>query len=232
MPAVEQCPYQRASLWAPVDPLLAPTICGHGPTGRATVTGLRVACPKCGREIHQVARHCKHCHAVLGRRDLMDEPVVPAEQRRRSRLPIIAVALAGTATVLLVVALVRRGGTAEPVGTDGSGTGSESDNLGRPAPETLVDPAVVAMFEAVCRYEVGCGVGSLDQCVQIERTMRQMPKKLSIKSCPKVNEDLAKQCVMTLRSLPSCREFAKSLAIVDLQEALDRVTPCRRACEP
>jgi hypothetical protein len=192
---------------------------------------LRVACPKCGREIHQVARHCKHCQAVLGRRDLMDEPVVPVETRR-SRLPIIAVALAGVAAVLLVVALVRRGGTTVSTVSDGSGSDAGSDSLGRPAPETLVDPAVVAMFEAVCRYEVGCGVGSLQQCAQIERTMRQMPKKLSIKSCPKVNEDLAKQCVMTLRSLPSCREFAKSLAIGDLQEALDRVTPCRRACEP
>ncbi len=194
--------------------------------------GLRVACPKCGGEIHQVARHCKHCRAVLGRRDLMDEPVVPALARRRSRLPILAVALASVAAVLLVVALVRRGGTMEPAGGDVSGSGSTSDDLGKPAPDALVDPAVVAMFEAVCRYEVGCGIGSPEQCVRIERTMRQMPKKLSIKSCPKVNEDLAKQCVMTLRSLPSCREFAKSLAIIDLQEALDRVTPCRRACEP
>jgi hypothetical protein len=164
---------------------------------------LRVACPKCGREIHQVARHCKHCQAVLGRRDLIDEPVVPVEARRRSRLPIIAVALAGAAAVLLVVALVRRGQAVETVALGGSGEGSGSETLGRPAPETLVDPAVVAMFTAVCRYEVGCGVGSLQQCVQIE-----------------------------LSSLPSCREFAKSLAINDLQEALDRVTPCRRACEP
>lgn len=147
-------------------------------------------------------------------------------------MPIIAVALASVATVLLVVALVRRGRATEPAGGDGSGSGSASEDLGKPAEETLVDPAVVAMFAAVCRYEVGCGIGSPEQCVQIERTMRQMPKKLSIKSCPKVNEDLAKQCVMTLRSLPSCREFAKSLAIIDLQQALDRVTPCRRACEP
>jgi hypothetical protein len=231
MPAVEQCPYQRASLWASVDPLLAPAICGHGPTGRATVTGLRVACPKCGREIHQVARHCKHCHAVLGRRDVMDEPVVPVEARRRSRLPIIAVALASVAAVLLVVALVRRGRTAEPAVGPGS-SGSGSDDLGAPAPESLVDPAVVAMFVAVCRYEVGCGVGSLVTCDQIERTMRQMPKKLQYKPCTTVNEDLAKQCVTTLGSLPSCRDFAKSLALTDLQHALDRVTPCRRACEP
>ncbi|MEO7092251.1 MAG: hypothetical protein ABI175_03300 [Polyangiales bacterium] len=195
---------------------------------------MRVACPKCGREIHQVARHCKHCHAVVGRRDLMDEPVVPVEvARRRRALPIAAVALAAVAGVLLVVALVRRGAGPEPVmASDGSGDGSGNDQLGKPSPETLVDPAIVAMFGAVCRFEVGCGVGTAAQCEQIERTMRQMPKKLSIKSCPKVNEDLAKQCVKTLETWPSCREFAKSLAIVDLQDALDRVTPCRRACEP
>ncbi len=231
MLAVEQWAYQGATLWVPVDPLLAPAICGHRPTGRATVTGLRVACPKCGREIHRIARHCKHCHAVLGRRDVMEEPVLPVE-RRRTRLPIIAMALASAAAVLLAVALVRRGGVPEQAAAGGSGSGGASDDLGRPAPDTLVDPAVVAMFAAVCRFEVGCGVGSLEQCVQIERTMRQMPRKLSIKSCPKVDEVLAKQCVMTLRSISSCRDFAKSLAIVDLQEALDRVAPCRRACEP
>lgn len=232
MPAVEQCPYQRARLWAPVDPLLATAICGHEPTGRATVRALRVACPSCGREIHQVARHCKHCHAALGRRDVVAEPVRPVDQARRGRLPIIAVALASVAAVLLVVALVRRGRSAEPVVGGGASDGSGSENLGVPAPETLVDPLVVAMFVAVCRYEVGCGVGSLVTCNQIEQTMRQMPKKLSIKSCPTVNEDLAKQCVVTLGSLPSCRDFAKSLAVIDLQKALDRVTPCRRACEP
>ena len=193
---------------------------------------MRVACPKCGREIHQVARHCKHCHAVLGRRDVTEERVVPVELRPRSRLPVVAAALSAVAAVLLVVALVRRGRAPHSgVGSAGSG-GSASDSLGTPAPETLVDPSVVAMFVAVCRYEVGCGVGSLVTCRQIEETMRQMPKKLSIKSCPNVNEDLAKQCVATLGSLPSCREFAKSLAIVDLQQALDRVTPCRRACDP
>ncbi len=167
---------------------------------------------------------------MLGRRDLTDEPVVP--ERRPRVLPVVAIALASTAAVLIVVALVRRGGITEPAGGSGSaGRGSGSEPLGRPLPETLVDPQIVAMFGAVCRYEVGCGVGSAATCDQIEATMRQMPKKLSIKNCPKVNEDLAKQCVATLRSLPSCREFAKSLAITDLQDALDRVTPCRRACE-
>lgn len=193
---------------------------------------LRVACPKCGREIHQVARHCKHCQAVLGRRDLMDEPIAVSAPPRKRLLPIAAVALASAAAVLLVVAVVRRGETEAPMSDgSGSGTGATNDNLGRPLPEALVDPAVVAMFGAVCRYEVGCGVGSAPTCDQIEATMRRMPKKLSIKNCANVNEDLAKQCVATLRSLPSCREFAKSLAIPDLQDALDRVTPCRRACQ-
>lgn len=234
MPAVEQCAYQRASLWAPVDPLLAAAICGHGPTGRATVGGLRVACPKCGREIHRVARHCKHCHSVVGRRDVIDEPVVPALQpERRGWLPIVAIAMAAVAAVLLVVAVVKRSAesAAQPeVTSDGSG-GSGSEHLGRPAPDTLVEPAVVDMYVAVCRYEVGCGVGSLLQCDRIEQTMRQMPKKLSIKSCARINEDLAKQCVVMLGSLPSCRDFAKSLALIDLHHALERVTPCRLACE-
>jgi hypothetical protein len=162
----------------------------------------------------------------------MDEPVIPVEQQRRSPLPIVAVAMASVAAVLLVVALVRRSATPDPAVTGSGSSGSASDDLGAPTPESLVDPAVVAMFVAVCRYEVGCGVGSLVTCDQIERTMRQMPKKLQYKPCTTVNEALAKQCVVTLGSLPSCRDFAKSLALTDLQHALDRVTPCRRACEP
>jgi len=117
-------------------------------------------------------------------------------------------------------------------GSSGSGDGPGSDVLGKPSPDTLVDPAVVAMFGAVCRYEVGCGVGSLTTCEKVERTMRQMPRKLALRPCDPVNEDLAKQCIATLGSMPSCRDFAKSLAIYDLQQALDRVTPCRRACDP
>ncbi len=171
---------------------------------------------------------------MLGRRDVMDEPAVPVAPARARRLPMIALALASLAAVLLVVALVRRAGHGEPEtgGSAGSNDGPGLDHLGKPSPDALVDPAVVAMFGAVCRYEVGCGVGSLPTCDKVERTMRQMPKKLSLRPCDHVNEDLAKQCVATLGSMPSCRDFAKSLAIYDLQQALDRVTPCRRACDP
>lgn len=155
-------------------------------------------------------------------------PVAPGP---RSRLPLVAIALAGVATVLLVVAVLRRG--PRLVANEGPGSaGSDADLLGAPSPDSLVDPAVVAMFVAVCHHEVGCGVGSVETCAKIEQTMRRMPRKLSYKACTPVNEDLAKQCVATLASLPSCRDFAKSLALIDLQHALDRVTPCRRACDP
>ena len=166
---------------------------------------------------------------MFGRRDVTAEPVVPVAAKK-SRLPIVAAVMASIAAVLLVVAVARRGRTAEPVS---AGSGSASEKVERPDPDSPVDPAVVAMFVAVCRYEVGCGVGSLVTCDQIEKTMQQMPRKLAYKSCDTLDQNLAKQCVAALSVRnPSCRDFAKSLALTDLQHALDAVAPCRRACEP
>jgi hypothetical protein len=173
---------------------------------------------------------------VLGRRDL-DEPVPIAttEAPRPSRLPILAIALAGVAAVLLVVAVLRRHGATtdnsgptpgsdRPVGSDGTMAGPIA-----PARSPLVDDALASMFGAVCRHEVACGIGDLGRCDYVETTMRQMPKSLGLKPCATFDETAAKRCLSELAAR-SCDDHTKSLAIQDLADALDRVTNCRRAC--
>lgn len=112
----------------------------------------------------------------------------------------------------------------------GSGSGDSDDVLPRPQPQALIESTIVSMFDAVCRHEVACGIGDAAACANVVSTMKQMPKTLAIKPCARVDADEAARCIDELRTR-SCDDFAKSLDVLDLQAALDRVRTCRRACE-
>src|SRR4051812_46651784 len=147
-----------------------------------------------------------------------------------NRLTALALAMAGLAAVLLTVAIVRRCGTEPAVVASGSGSGGGDGVMARPLPQSLIDASMAAMFGAVCRHEVKCGIGTPDRCDYIEATMKQMPKELAIKPCKQLDVDEAQRCIAELATR-SCADFAKSLDVLDLQAALDRVRTCRRACE-
>ncbi len=194
---------------------------------------MRVACPSCGLEIHAVARHCKHCQAVLPRRDHLDEDevvAVPSAPRSR-RLPLIAIGLVGVAGALLIVALVRRSaGTASTEAPPTGSRGSAPDSLGTPAPDSLVSATVAAMYGAACRHEVACGSALPDRCDFIESTMLQMPKELAVHTCAKLDQVAAKLCIEELAAR-GCERPAASLEVLELQKAITRVASCRHACE-
>ncbi|CAN5904471.1 hypothetical protein BH11MYX3_BH11MYX3_26620 [soil metagenome] len=191
---------------------------------------MRVACPSCGREIHAVARHCKHCHAVLARRDHLDDEDVLPPSPRRSRLPLVAVALVGVAAVLLVVAVVGRSGAPDPAEPPVGAKGSAAESLGTPAADSLVSATVAAMYGAACRHEVACGSAAVERCQLIESTMKQMPRELAVHTCAKLDEVAAKLCLEELAAR-GCERPAASLEVLELQKAIMRVASCRHACK-
>ena len=157
-----------------------------------------------------------------------------ARYRRRvptNRLGALAVALAALAAVLLPLSILRRcrAQDSAPVGA-GSSAGSSEEVLPPPAPQSLIDSTVASMFGAICRHQVKCGIGTLERCDYVESTMKQMPKSLSVRPCPDLDVGEAKRCLEDI-AVRSCDDFAKSLDVVDLQLALDRVRSCRLACE-
>jgi hypothetical protein len=150
-----------------------------------------------------------------------------------NRLAALAIALAAVAVVLLPLSVLRRcRGTADESGPVTVGSGSESAEvpLPRPAPQSLIDSTVATMFGAICRHQVKCGIGTLDRCDYVESTMKQMPKSLAVRPCPYLDVADAKRCIDDI-AVQSCGDFAKSLDVLDLQLALDRVRSCRLACE-
>jgi len=148
-----------------------------------------------------------------------------------NRLTALALAIAGVACVVLTVAIVKRcRGDETPAVTTGSGSAESDGVLPRPPPQSLIDATLAQMFGAVCRHEVKCGIGDAERCDYIESTMKQMPKELAIRPCKSLDTDEAKRCIAELETR-SCEDFAKSLDVLDLQAALDRVRSCRRACE-
>jgi hypothetical protein len=87
------------------------------------------------------------------------------------------------------------------------------------------------MFAAVCRHHVGCGIGDLTRCAYIEETMRQLPRKLAVRPCEPIDEPEVLRCIAELAKR-SCKGVAKSLDLLALQAALDRIPSCRQACPP
>lgn len=169
---------------------------------------------------------------MVGRRDLDDDEPPAIIAPRPTRLPLIAVVLAVAAALLLVVAVLRRHATIETTAETEAGSGSAGEVPPPPPPPVvnpLADQAVAAMFGAVCRHEVACGIGDLGRCDYIETTMKQMPKTFAIQPCLDFDEAAAKQCLDELAAR-SCEDFAKSLDVLDLKQALDRITSCRRTC--
>ncbi|MBA3460391.1 MAG: hypothetical protein H0T46_10550 [Deltaproteobacteria bacterium] len=150
-----------------------------------------------------------------------------------NRLAALAIALAALAAVLLPLSILRRcRSSADGSGavSEGSGSGSAENVLPPPAPQSLIDSTVASMFGAICRHQVKCGIGTLDRCDYVESTMKQMPKSLSVRPCPDLDVGEAKRCLEDI-AVRSCDDFAKSLDVLDLQLALDRVRSCRLACE-
>src|SRR5436309_1270272 len=66
------------------------------------------------------------------------------------------------------------------------------------------------------------------RCTFVEDTMRQMPRSLRLKPCDLDQAD-ARSCIAALADR-DCADAAKSLDVLALMAALDRVDPCRRAC--
>ena len=140
-------------------------------------------------------------------------------------LPALAIGMAVLAAVLLPIAVARRCG--EP-----TEEAPPAPPPPRPAPPPVRDDALVAaMFGAVCRHQVACGIGDLERCTYVEDTMRRMPKDFAIRPCDRVDEAEARRCIAELEAR-DCLVLAKSLDVLDLQLALDRVHSCRMACAP
>ncbi|MBL0216605.1 MAG: hypothetical protein IPQ07_22325 [Myxococcales bacterium] len=150
----------------------------------------------------------------------------------RSRLAMIAVALAVAAGGLLTFAVVRRGRTPPAeVPIAGSGSGDAAvDLLPAPAKASLVNTMVVAIYSAACRHEVGCGTGDLTRCDYIASTMRQLPEALSLQRCPHLDEREARRCLTDLAAGP-CANVAPALEVLELQKVIARLPSCRHACE-
>ncbi|MBL9017313.1 MAG: hypothetical protein JNL83_24205 [Myxococcales bacterium] len=139
-------------------------------------------------------------------------------------LPAVAVAMAALAAVLLPLAIARR--------CDEPAADAPPPPPRRPAPPAVPDDALVAaMFGASCRHQIACGigVGKEDRCAFIEDTMRRMPKGFALRPCDRIDVAEAHRCIDDLAKR-DCRDFAPSLALPDLQAALDRVPSCRLAC--
>ena len=184
-----------------------------------------------------MARRCKSCGAPLGRLDHREDapaPEPPVATRRGA--PALAGALAAIAAVLwIVVAVQHRTSTAPPPPVAGPGTGSggrgDAVDPRPPVPSALVNAKVAAMFGAICRHEITCGigVGFESSCDYIEDTMKQMPAALGVGSCAGFDATEATRCLAEI-STRSCDDFAKALDVLSLQQALDRITSCRRVC--
>ena len=142
----------------------------------------------------------------------------------RRALPSLALAMAALAAVRLPIAIVRR--CRAPAG--------ETPPPPPPPRNTPLPPLhsdVAAMFGAMCRHQVTCGVGALDRCTYIEDTMRKLPAKLAIRPCDGLDVAEARRCIEELATR-GCTDRTTSLDVLALQTALDRVQPCRLACAP
>lgn len=134
-------------------------------------------------------------------------------------LPALALAMAALAAVLLPIAIVRR-----------CSDGQVASPPPRPRRSPPQDEAtVVAMFGAVCRHEVSCGLGNLERCEYIETTMRKMPKDFALRPCDQLDEAEARRCIAELAAR-DCNDVATSLDVLALQAVLDRIPSCRLAC--
>jgi hypothetical protein len=148
-------------------------------------------------------------------------------------LPALALALAALAAVLLPIAIARRcGGVESPSEPPPSGSGAApvpplTDPAPAPAPD---DVLYAAVFGAACRHAVSCGTGELSRCAFVEDTMRRMPRALGLKSC-ELDQAEARSCIAALAGR-DCAGAARSLDVLALRAALERIDPCRRACAP
>ena len=166
-------------------------------------------------------------------------PFVEPRPPGASKLPIVALALAGAAVVLLAIAVLRRHAAGSGAGDIAAGSGSQI--LAGSAGSATVDPwgaapanqagndGLASMFGAVCRHLVTCGVGDLGRCDFIETTMRQMPPSLQLRPCRTFDPAEAKRCLSEVAAA-ACDDKVKSLDVPALAIVLDRIASCRRAC--